>query len=297
MKVALAGSKEPIAQYISQFFKNKGHEVFFILKNPSGEGDFSFEQIEKNGLAECDVLINLPEKKLIENRKGAAFLEKEFFDTRIRPTQILKESLLKSPHPPKLFISFSSVGCYPKTKEQFYNEDGQIGTDLTATLIQKWEEAAKLPQEAQTRTVLLRLGLVIMSSAGLLSKILPYFKVGMGATMGTGTEPFSWIYMKDLYWILDYAIQHEEFEGVYNAISPQLINSRDFSRALARVMKKPLFFKFSKRFLYKRLGDTADLVFSKSRVFPSKLLKSGFEFRYPAIYCALVDCLSKGSNA
>ncbi len=297
MKIAIAGSREPIAQCISQFFKNKGHEVFFILKAPSGEGDLSFEQIEKNGLTECDVLINLPEKKLIENRKGPEFLEKEFFDTRIRPTQILKESLLKSSKPPKLFISFSSIGCYPKKKEQFYNEKDQIGTDATAALIQRWEEAAKLPEEAQTRTVFLRLGLVIMSSAGLLSKIIPYFKLGLGATMGTGAEPFPWIYMKDLYWILDYAIHNEEFQGVYNATSPQLINSSDFSRALARVMKKPLFFKFSKRFLYKRLGDTADLVFSKSRVFPSKLLKSGFEFRYPAIYCALVDCLSKGSSA
>jgi len=136
-----------------------------------------------------------------------------------------------------------------------------------------------------------------MSSAGLLSKILPYFKMGMGATMGTGAEPFPWIYLKDLFWILDYAIYNEEFQGAYNTVSPQLINSKDFSCALARVMKKPLFFKFSKRFLYKRLGDTAELVFSKSRVFPGKLIKSGFEFRYPAIYCALVDCLSKGSNA
>jgi len=68
------------------------------------------------------------------------------------------------------------VGCYPKTKEEFHNEKGQFGTDPTAVLIQKWEEAAKLPEELETRTVFLRLGLVIMSSAGLLSKILPYLK-------------------------------------------------------------------------------------------------------------------------
>ncbi|MCH9634777.1 MAG: Epimerase family protein [Chlamydiae bacterium] len=290
------GSKEPFAQYISRFFKNRGYEVVFALKIPITSEDLSLDDIKTSGLPECDVVLNLPEKMLLDHKLGSKVFEKEFFETRINPSLLIKEALATSPCPPKVFISFSSVGCYPKEKTHFYNEDDALGADNTAQLIQKWEQAAVLPENHPTRCVIMRLGIILSQHVGLLSKILPYYKAGLGSTIGKGNEAFPWIYAKDLYWLLDYTISQDEIRGAYNALAPQLINSKDFSKALASVMRKPMFFKFPNSFFHKKLGDTAEIVFSRSIVFPSRLLKSGFEFRYPAIYCALVDCLSKGTH-
>lgn len=296
MKVVLAGSQETLAGRVKNFLTSRGHEVTLVVKNPSAEGEISFEEVQKNGLMECDALMNLPQKMILEHRHGSQTFEKEFFETRIEPTLLMKEALLKSKNPPKVWISFSSIGCYPKEESQFYKEKDPFGTDPIAMLIQKWEEAANLPEGCATRQIIPRIGLLISIHSGLLVTLLPLFRFGIGSILGKGDEAFPWIYQKDLYWFLDYAINQPELSGTFNLTAPQLINSKEFSQALSKVMHKPILFKFPKQFFRKRLGDTAEIVFAKSRVFPSKLLKSGFEFRYPAIYPALVDCLSKGSH-
>lgn len=295
MKITLAGSSEKIAELISKFFNKLGHEVQFIVQNPSKPGELSYDQVEKEGLPPCDAIINLPQKMILRHPLGSNSFEKEFFETRINPTHRLKEVISKSAHPPKAWISFSSVGIYPKEKAMFHKETTEAGSDPTAELIKQWESAALLPDTIPTRHVVLRLGLVISKFTGVLPHITPFFKMGLGSVLGEGGEAFPWIYMKDLYWLLDYTVKSESMQGVYNTVAPQLINSRDFSTALSRVMKKPVWFKFPKNFYIKRLGDAAEIVFSRSIVFPSRLLKSGFEFRYPAIYPALIDCLSHGS--
>ena len=87
-------------------------------------------------------------------------------------------------------------------------------------------------------------------------------------------------------------IENEEVSGVYNTVAPQLINSKMFTDALSQVMHKKAWLKLPKRYFQKKLGDAAEIVYAKSKIFPSRILKSGFGYRYPAIYPALVDALS-----
>lgn len=295
MKLLITTSNEFLAHNIKLFFESKEHEVSLLLPDKHREGDLTFSEVEKNGLPEVDGIISLPQKMILENRLGTHFYEKEFHKTRIEPTAFVKKLIENAKVPPKAWISFSSVGCYPKEQAQLYKEKDPVGEDLTARLVKQWEDATLLREGISTRVILPRLGLLISRFSGIVEKIMPFFKMGLGSIMGAGDEAFPWIYQKDLYWFLDYALNQEHMQGVYNTVAPQLINSKEFSVALSRVMRKPLIFKFPRSFFHKRLGDTAEIVFARSLVFPSRLLKSGFEFRYPAIYPTLVDCLNKGS--
>lgn len=296
MKLLITGSNEPLAKSIKHFFEKKGDQVTLILPQKKEPTDLSYEEIDQNGLPECDGVLSLPQRIILENRLGTTHFEKEFKSTRIEPTMRVKQWIQASKMPPSVWISFSSVGCYPKEKAQVYKEKDPIGEDPTAKLVQQWEEAASLTEGSKTRVVIARIGLLISRHSGLLEKIYPFFRFGLGTIMGSGDEAFPWIYQKDLYWFLDFALKNNFVNGVYNTVAPQLITSKDFSLALGQVMRKPVVFKFPRTFFYKRLGDTAEVVFAKSKVFPSRLLKSGFEFRYPAIYPTLVDCLNKGSH-
>ncbi len=285
MKLLVAGSQEPLAQNIKSFFEKKQWEVELL----NLQEDF-------HEVPPCEGIISLPQKIILEKKMGSKYFDQEFQKTRIEPTKRLRDAILKSKSPPKVWISFSSVASYPKEKEKLYRERDNYGDDSTARLVRDWEQAAQLPKEFSTRLVLPRLGLLISRYSGLLAKILPFFRCGLGSIMGEGGEAFPWIYQKDLYWFLDYALTQGHLQGVYNTVAPQLITSRDFSQALGKVMRKPIVFKMPRGFFYKRLGDTAEIVFARSMIFPSRLLKSGFEFRYPAIYPTLVDCLNKGSQ-
>lgn len=283
MKLLITGSKELLASDLKTFFDQRGYQTFL-------------QPILTEDVPDCDAIISLPQKIILKGRLKTKAYEKEFEETRLKPTRALAEKIKLSSNPPKVWISFSSVGIYPKEEAKFYKEKDEPGSDPTAQLIRQWEEATQLPKECPTRVVLPRLGLMISRKSGLLNKVLPFFKMGLGSVMGSGYEAFPWIYQKDLYWFLDYALNQEHMQGVYNTVAPQLINSKDFFKALSSVMRKPLLLKFPKSFYLKRLGDAAEIVLARSMVFPSRLLKSGFEFRYPAIYPSLVDALSKGSH-
>lgn len=292
MKIVLVGSKEYLALSIRDFLRERGHEVLIIHRNPSGEGEVSFDELEKGILSGQEAVINFPEKYLLDHKNGTEFYKNEFLETRVNPTQRVKEALEKAQNPPKLFASFSSVGYYPKDEERFFKESEELGEDQTSVLVRQWEEAAKLGESAKIRTVILRTGLILSRNVGLLAEVMPLYRMGLGSIIGEGTEAFPWIYLKDLHWLLLYFIENEEADGVYNTVAPQLINSKGFSDALAKVMNKRVWFKLPRKYFKKKLGDVAEIVYAKSKIYPARILKTGFGFRYPAIYPALVDALS-----
>lgn len=293
MKIVLVGSKEYLALSTRFFFKEMGHEVLLVHRNPKGEGEISFDEMEQGALSNQDVVINFPEKYLLDHKKGTEFYKNEFIETRIKPTLRVKEALLKAENPPKVWISFSSVAYYPKDTERFYKESETLGKDQTANLVKGWEDAAFLGQKAQIRSLILRVGVILSRKMGILKEVMPLYRIGFGSIIGEGTEAFPWIYLKDLFWLLLYFMEHPDTEGAYNVVAPQLIDSKGFCRALAQVMHKRICLRLPRSYFKKKLGDVAEIVYAKSKVYPSRILKTGFGFRYPAIYPALVDALSK----
>ncbi len=289
MKVVLAGSKEYLVHHLSDFLKSKGCEVLFLSHHTEGGDGKSMDHIKTQPLPECDALISFPEKFVIENKKGDAVFKKQFIQTRIEPTQILCEAIKRSSKPPKVWISFSSVAYYPKEEDRFYSEKGDMGDDLVGQLVGEWERAAFLGDNSQTRQVIPRVGLILSKRVGLMPLIVPLFRFGLGSIIGDGSEAFPWIYIKDLYWFILFAMEEESVEGVYNTVAPQMITSKIFSEALAQIMHKKIYLKLPRRYFRKKLGDVAEIVFARSKIYPSRLLKSNFSFRYPAIYPALVD--------
>lgn len=289
MKIILANSKEYLALYLKEFLKERGHEVYLLQKGANGVDELDYEALQNFS---CDAIINFPAQQVINQKKGPENFSKEFFDTRINPTQELKEHILKLNIKPKVWISFSSIAIYPKEIEKLYDENDLLGEDITAKLVQKWEEAAHLELNS-VRKIILRAGLLISLKVGILAHLKPLFKFGLGSVIGKGPEPFPWIYIKDLCWFILYALENEAVNGVYNTVAPQLITSKNFSKALAITMNKRIFLKLSKNYFKKKLGDVAEIVLAGTKVYPSRILETGFRFRYPAIYPSLVDAFSK----
>lgn len=292
MKIVLFGSNEYLARSIKDFLISKKYEVFLVHKKPKGEGEYPIEELEKGLLNGVDMVINLPEKYLLNHKKGQEYYKKEFTQTRIEPTKYIKEAILKAEDPPDLFISFSSVGYYPKDEERFYTETESLGEDPTSKLIKAWEEAAFLGENSKVRTVILRTGIILSREIGILTEIMPLFKFNLGTIIGQGSEAFPWIYLKDLYWLILFFLENKNEKGVYNTVAPQVINSRSFSQALSSAMHKPIWLKLPRKYFQKKLGDVGEIVYAKSKIYPARLLQAGFSFRYPAIYPAIVDTLS-----
>jgi len=193
-------------------------------------------------------------------------------------------------HPkPALLISASAVGIYPEggpfTESQTLPDEGFLGA-----LCKKWEQEAGNVDES-TRLVIFRIGIVLDTKGGALPKMLPAFKLGVGGKIASGKQGFSWIHIADLVKAFDFVINNNNANGVVNLTAPEPLSNAEFTKILARVMKRPALFPVPAFILKLLYGEAAITLTTGQLVLPEKLISMGFSFRFPSLEPALNDLL------
>jgi uncharacterized protein len=204
-------------------------------------------------------------------------------------------------------VSVSAIAYYGDRGDEILSEDSQAGItassvpnkvpsiDFLSNLCREWESATHIAKEAGIRVVNLRLGIVLSSSGGILAKILPLFKLGLGGRLGRGNQYISWIALEDLITIILTVVADKTLSGPVNAVSPNPVTNADFTDLLGKTMSRTTFVAIPKLLLRVSLGQelTDALLLSSTRAIPSRLVESGYQFRFPYLELALRDTLGK----
>jgi uncharacterized protein (TIGR01777 family) len=167
------------------------------------------------------------------------------------------------------------------------------GDGFLADVARAWEAEIFAAQALGVRTVAIRNGLVL-GPGGALEKMLPTFRFGMGAVMGTGAQYWSWVHLEDTVGIFMHALEREDMRGPVNGCAPEPVPQRDFSRGLAQALHRPLLFRAPAFALRLALGEMADTLLQSQRADAGKLAGHGFRFAYPTLASALGNILSAG---
>jgi uncharacterized protein (TIGR01777 family) len=105
--------------------------------------------------------------------------------SRVGATQTLVKKVKEYKIP--VLVSASATGFYGDRKDELLNEDSQPGGDFLAGVCQQWEnEALNAPKE--TRTVILRIGIVLGKDGGALQKMTGPFRAGVGGPLAGGKQ-------------------------------------------------------------------------------------------------------------
>ena len=126
-----------------------------------------------------------------------------------------------------------------------------------------------------------------------MTRILGPFRIGLGGKIGFGMQYISWIAL-DLLGIVLHTISEKSIAGSLNAVSPNPITNRDFTRILGNVLSRRTLIsipRFAARMAFGELADAALL--SSVRVLPIKLCRSGYQFRFPKMEQVLRHTLGK----
>ena len=118
--------------------------------------------------------------------------------------------------------------------------------------------------------------------------MLPLFKLGLGGTMGSGSQYWPFIHLDDLVAMILFAIR-EPITGALNATAPHPVPQAEFARTLARVLKRPAFLPAPAFALRSVLGEFAFELLASRRVLPAKALERGFVFRFADLEACLAD--------
>jgi uncharacterized protein (TIGR01777 family) len=281
INLAISGASGLIGSSLTKFFTDMGCPVRQIKREEFLDGNF-------DGI---DVIIHLAGSSIAKRwtKKVALEIKK----SRVESTEMLVKNLSKLASPPKIFLCASAVGFYGDTGDLFIDESGEVGGFFLSEVCNAWERASDSLKERGVRVVHCRFGTVLSPNGGMLKKILPLFKKGVGGSLGNGKQYMSWIAIEDVIGALYHVIQHNEIEGAINIVSPCPVSNKMFTELLCKKIGRPVGLHipvFVLKMLWGRMAS--EILLSSSRIEPKKLVESGYLFKYPDLSSALVKYLS-----
>jgi uncharacterized protein (TIGR01777 family) len=224
-----------------------------------------------------DTVINLAGESIA--KRWTSKNKKTILDSRIETTsklvKLFKDSKLKK------FISASAIGYYGDRGDELLNEDSGSGSGFLTDVCRRWEDEA-LKIQSDTSVVIFRFGMVLGKDGGALAKLIPIFQKGLGGVIGDGQMWISWIYIEDLTEVISETLNNN-FNGIYNAVSPNAVRNKEFSEKLAESLNKKLLLPIPKVALKILVGEMSEVVLSSQHVSPKHLQAQGFKFRYDSI--------------
>jgi len=295
MKVLITGSTGLIGSALVPYLAACGHEVVRLLRTDVPQGDASWYP-ERNKIdlprdINIDAVIhlagaNIAEKRWTNRRKAL------IRDSRVDGTRLLVQALTELNPIPKTLLSASAIGIYGDRGDDVVDEDSELSNGFLPDICKEWEMETHPAKHVGIRVVNLRTGLVLSQNGGMLGRMLPPFHFGFGATIGSGTQYMSWIAIDDIICAINHILTHDTLVGPVNLVAPNPVDNHKFTKTLGMVLHRPAIFRvpsFCVKVLFGEMGDM--LLLSSTRVHPSKLVASEFQFRYPQLEDALCHSL------
>jgi uncharacterized protein (TIGR01777 family) len=264
-----------------------------VRRIPSGESQLQWTPkadpaVQNPSLLEgAAAAIHLSGASIAAHRWTEAY-KRELATSRLDSTRRLAKVLAALRTPPGAFLVASAIGIYGDRGDELLSESSTPGSGFLAKLCEQWEAAAEAAVQAGIRVVHLRFGVVLGPGHGALQQMLPPFRVGLGARLGSGMQWMSWVGLADVVAAILFALDHEELSGAVNVTSPNPVTNTEFTRALGRELHRPALLMvpaFAVRALFGQMADEALL--ASARVQPAKLQAAGFQFSLPNIDEAL----------
>lgn len=302
MKVFITGATGFVGSYFAKRMQSLGHEITALARSPrsaerlpSGvsvvQGDPTRAGSWQQGVKDHEVVINLAGASIFTPWTSKA--KQLILESRILTTRNLVDAL-KGAREGTVLLSTSAVGYYGgREDDHVLDESSPPGRDFLAEVGVKWEAEALRAKDFGVRAILARFGVILGKDGGALPRMLPAFKNYAGSALGSGTQWFPWIHVEDLLRIFVFLSARGDVHGPVNCVSPSPVTNGEFTRTLARALKKPLIMPPVPKFVLRTiLGEFADVLLKGQRVVPRRLLGLGFEFQFPSLDQALEDLLA-----
>ncbi len=297
-KVVITGGNGLIGSDLAIFLAVQGHDVLILSRSGkslvfgirAARWDPKKRYIDSAATANADCWIHLAGEN-IAKRHWTQSRIREIRDSRVETTSFLADYLAKLEDPPECFISASGTGFYG-SRNEVVDESTSKGKGILSDICHAWEDASNVLESAGIRRVFVRTGVVLSLNGGALAKLLPFYRVGLGGRIGSGTQYWSWIAMDDLLRVFDTAMQDSRLSGPINATAPIPVSNREFSKTLGAILNRPAILPAPAWVLKSLLGRMADeALLSDQNVVPDKLTRMGFSFNFPELDLALSHSL------
>ena len=293
MKVAVTGSSGFIGTALVAALRADGHEVTRLVRAaPAAPDEIAWNPraigggLDPGSLDGVAAVVHLAEAGAADKRWTPSY-QAEIRDSRVQGTRALASALAAMAAPPRVLLSGSAIGWYGDTGGREVTEADPAGSGFLADVVRDWEAAAEGAVRAGIRVVTLRSGLVLSPRGGMLGRMLPLFRLGLGGRIGSGRQVMSWIGLSEWVAIARFLLGRDDISGPVNLTTPSPVTNAEFTSALAAAVHRPAVMVAPAPALKLALGGVSSDILSSARVLPRRLLDEGYQFQHPAIAGAL----------
>jgi uncharacterized protein (TIGR01777 family) len=223
----------------------------------------------------------------------------EILRSRVESTRVLGMALRTIDSPPPVWVQMSTAHIYGDPPQVTCTEESPFGYGLAPFVGQTWEDEFRASVLPSQRQVILRTSFVLGRDRGVgcgaMARLPKLARLGLGGTIGTGTQGMSWLHETDMNRLFERALTSPTMQGAYIASSPNPVSQQIFMRELRRAVGMPLglpvfswMIRFGARWFLK---TDPELALYGRYVIPKRLQEEQFEFQFPNLPAALSDVL------
>jgi uncharacterized protein len=225
---------------------------------------------------------------------------RQIYDSRLDSTRVIGQGIAACAQPPRTWLNAASATIYRHALDRPQDEySGEIGSGFSVDVCRQWEWTLWNAPTPQTRKVALRAAMVLgRGDGGVLNVFENLVRLGLGGTLGPGTQYMSWLHVDDFVRSVLFLLAREDLAGPVNLSAPEPLPNAAFMRALRRACGMPFGLPANRLMLEVGavvLRTETELLLKSRRVVPRRLLTAGFDFRFPSIEGALANLMQAGS--
>ena len=297
MLVVLAGSSGLLGQALRGRLAERGDRVLRLVRGePTHPDERRWDpragMLDPAVLAGADAVISLGGAGVARLWTGGA--RRLIRDTRVDVTATVARAVAEARPRPPVLLSASAIGYYGHRGDEAVDEHSPAGDGFLAEVCRVWEAATRPAEDAGTRVVHLRTGLVLAAGGGLLGPMLPQFRLGLGGRMGTGRQYWPWITLADWLGAVEFVLARPDLAGPVNLVGPDPCRNVEFTAALGRAVHRPSLLPVPAPLLRLVLGEFSSELLNSRRVLPTVLTTAGYTYRHPQLDGALRAVLAAG---
>lgn len=296
--VLIAGGTGLVGERLTQLLIQNGYKVALLSRKKYNNGNISVYEwdvergtIDENAILNADYIINLAGESVAGGR-WTPERKKRIIESRSKSAALLLNTCQRLKTFPKVYISAAAIGYYGNRGSEILDEESSAGKGFLTESCIEWENAAQQWSDTEVRTVICRIGVVLSMNGGALKETMKPLRFGLATYFGNGKQYTSWIHIDDLCGIFLRAIEDEEMSGIYNAIAPNPVSNKEFTKTLAKAYARPSILIPAPSFaLQLLLGEMSAIVLDGAIVSAAKIEQQGYVFQFPELKTALEDIL------
>ena len=304
MKVLITGATGLIGKVLIEKFFSTGVKVNFLTTKKSkihtikGASGFYWSPAKKKMDLKCfhgvDSIIHLAGSRI--SKPWTKSNKKDILSSRIDSTRLLFSGLKNNIDSCNIknIVSASAIGIYPSEFKKIQTEKtNSTSNSFMERVVVAWEKEIENFCSLNIPVAKIRIGLVLCFSGGVLKALKIPTSLGLGTYFGDGDQGQPWIHINDLVEIFFKAYK-DNWDGIFNAVSPNPVSQEKLVRILAKALKRPFFLPPFPKFLLKSLiGEMSHLVLDSHWISSQKVLDKGFDFKYENIELAMQELVNK----